>query len=119
MQAHEETAMPATFILTAHPAKRVKSAPGEPPTLIVKPFAEKLGLAVVTASSVEHIATAVDEFGKSVRQRAPEHSFYIAVRVRPGDKVPEGFDDAQRSNRFRQDAHTHVTDNGGPDWRDG
>ena len=108
--------MPATIILTALPAKRVKTEPGEPPTLIVKPFGKKLGLAVVTAASVEHIATAVEDFGETVRQRVPEHSFYIAVRVRPGDEVPEGFDDAQRSNRFQQDAHTHVSENGAADW---
>jgi len=102
--------MTTTVVLTALPAKYVRSEVDMPPTLIVKPFGRKLGIALLTAKSIAEIAESVAAFGNDVSQRLPDFSFYITIRIRTGDVPPSGFAQAAEANAFSQDAHTRVFD---------
>ena len=105
--------MPATIVLTAVPGKFVRSDAHREPTFIIKPFGKKLGIAVFGASTVDDIAAAVRQFGEEVGCRLPDHSFYVTVRIRPGDVAPPGFEERLEANGLGQDAHTRVVESSG------
>lgn len=106
--------MPSTIVLTALPAKYVRSAASTEPTLILKPYGRKLGIALVVVVSVHDVVRAVENFGDEVAHRLPQVSFYVSIRFRLGDKPPRGFAEAAARNELSQDAHTRVFDHCDP-----
>ena len=100
--------MPAMINLRTIPGSIERSDRYDAKTLDL--FSPSLGQESVTVATVADVRAAVQAFGARLRAAHPDASFMVSVSVRKGDRKPNNYDAAIRSNGFGQEDHLRVVD---------
>ena len=98
--------MPATINLRTIPGSIERGDRYDAKTLDL--FGPSLGQESAAVATVADVRAAVQAFGARLRAAHPDASFMVSVSVRKGDRKPNGYDAAIRSNGFGQENHLRV-----------
>ena len=73
-------------------------------------FGPSLDTDRITVQRTADIAPAVRRFGERVRAVHPDASFKVLLRIAKGERKPSGYDAAQKTGAFGQDAFMRMTE---------
>ena len=73
-------------------------------------FGPSLDTERIAVQRTADIAPAVRRFGERVRALHPDASFKVLLRIAKGERKPSGYDAAQKTGAFGQDAYMRMTE---------